>query len=288
MVDRSTAVAAERVPETVPAERSGFYAGTLRRLLDEGVLRREMSALVVCGGPADRDVLVELGFDDVTISNLDGSEQSVQPYRWSVQDAEELSFDDESFDLVAVSAGLHHCRSPHRALLEMYRVAREAVFVLESRDSVLMQAGARLGIVDDYEVTAVAAHHCRAGGVRDTSTPNFVYRWTEREVRKTIASFAPYARHRIRFFHELELPLSVLALRHGRAGTVAGRVLEPLLRLVATVLPSQANLLAFLVQKPDLLRDLQPWMRVEGSLPVVDDGWIRAHTSPPAESSHDR
>ena len=109
--------AADRAACRTP-ERSGFYGRTLHRLLEGGMLRREMSVLVVCGGEADRDVFLGLGFGDVTISNLaGGSDEAVRPYRWAVEDAEQLSYDDESFDLVAVSGGLHHCRSPHRALI---------------------------------------------------------------------------------------------------------------------------------------------------------------------------
>jgi SAM-dependent methyltransferase len=264
-------------------ERSSFYAQTLGRLVEEGVLERSMGVLVVCGGSADRDVFRELGFEDVTVSNLADDATDYSPYRFSVQDAEDLSYGDGSFELVAVSGGLHHCRSPHRALLEMYRVARRAVFVLESRDSALMRAGARLGVVDEYELTAVAAHGFRAGGVRHTSAPNYVYRWTEREVEKTIASNAPHARHRFRYFHELELPFSVLEARHGRLGGAVARIVEPGLRLLTRALPSQANQFAFLVEKPTLPDDLQPWMKLEGGRPVADEGWIRARTAVPTE-----
>jgi SAM-dependent methyltransferase len=277
-------LAAERRPE-----RSSFYERTLRELLDAERLRRDMSVLVVCGGPADRDVLRALGFENVTVSNLAEDEGELYaPYRFSVQDAEDLTYADGAFDLVAVSGGLHHCRSPHRALLEMYRVAREAVFVLESRDSLLMRAAVSLGLVDEYELTAVAAHGFRAGGVRHTSAPNFVYRWTEREVRKAIAANAPHARHRIRFFHELELPFSVLGLRFGTPGEIAARVAEPVLGLVARVFPSQANLFAFLVSKPELPRDLQPWMRQEDGKVVPDEAWIRARMAQLAERSGGR
>jgi SAM-dependent methyltransferase len=271
-------LAAER-----PLERSSFYERTLQGLLDSGRLRRDLSVLVVCGGTADRDVFRELGFEQVTVSNLAEDGADYAPYSFSVQDAEDLSYEDGAFDLVAVSGGLHHCRSPHRGLLEMYRVARKAVFVLESRDSVLMRAGARLGVVDDYEVTAVAAHCFRAGGVRHTSAPNFVYRWTEREVEKTVASNAPHARHRIHYFHELELPFSVLEARHGRLGGAVARFAEPALRLLTRALPSQANLFAFLIEKPTLPDDLQAWMQLEDDLPVANEDWIRARTRVPTE-----
>jgi SAM-dependent methyltransferase len=244
------------------AERESFYRRILGRLLEDGLLRRDMSVLVVAGGPADRDPFQALGFENVTITNVDEAAADVAPYAWARQDAEALDYEDESFDLTVVSAGLHHCRSPHRALLELYRVARVAALALESRDSALMRLAIRFGAVDEYELAAVAAHGLQAGGVANTSTPNYVYRWSEREVEKTVASFAPHARHRIRFFREFELPEALLEADKGaRAGLL--RVAAPVVTGVTKVLPRQANLFAFAIEKPRLPDDLQPWMRVE-------------------------
>jgi ubiquinone/menaquinone biosynthesis C-methylase UbiE len=243
----------------VARERESFYHRVLGRLLEDGLLRRDMSVLVVAGGPADRNAFRAHGFTDVTITNVDEAAADVEPYAWARQDAEALEYEDGSFDLAVVSAGLHHCRSPHRALLELYRVARVAALALESRDSVLMRTAVRFGVVDEYELAAVAAHGLRSGGVENTSTPNYVYRWTEREIEKTIASFAPHARHRIRFFREFELPETVLELDRGRRATLL-RAAAPVVALVARALRSQANLFAFAVEKPDPGRDLQPWM----------------------------
>jgi ubiquinone/menaquinone biosynthesis C-methylase UbiE len=244
------------------AERESFYRRVLGSLLEDGLLRREMSVLVVAGGPADRDAFLAHGFEHVTVTNVDEGAAGVEPYAWARQDAEALDYEDESFDLTVVSAGLHHCRSPHRALLELYRVARVAALALESRDSALMRLAVRLGAVDEYELAAVAAHGLEAGGVANTSTPNYVYRWSEREVEKTVASFAPHARHRIRFFREFELPGALVdADRGARAGLL--RVAAPVVTGVTKVLPRQANLFAFAIEKPRLPADLQPWMRVE-------------------------
>lgn len=245
-------------------ERRSFYRRVLEQLLGEGVVRREMSVLVAAGGPADRDAFHELGFERVTISNVDESvaAEELAPYEWSFQDAEALGYPDGSFDVTVVSAGLHHCRSPHRALLELYRVARVAAVALESRDSSLMRLAVRLGAVDEYELAAVAAHGLRSGGVANSSTPNYVYRWTEREVEKTVASFAPHARHRIRFFREFELPETLVEIDRGARANVL-RLARPVVTGITRVLPSQANLFAFAIEKPRLPDDLQPWMRVE-------------------------
>jgi len=241
--------------------RSSFYRRVLGTLLAEGVIDPSMSVLVSCGGSADRDALASAGFTDVTITNVDssGDDGALAPFGWEHQDAEDLTYEDGSFDVAIVSAGLHHCRSPHRALLELYRVARVAAIALESRDSSLMRLAVRLGAVDDYELAAVAAHGLAAGGVANTSTPNFVYRWTEREVEKTIASYAPHARHRIRFFREFELPDTLIEADRGARAAVL-RLARPAVTGITRVLPSQANLFAFAIEKPDPVRGLQPWM----------------------------
>ncbi len=56
-----------------------------------------------------------------------------------------------------VHAGLHHCGSPHRALLEMYRVARKAAVVFEARDSLMMRSAVALGFTNDFELEAVSS-----------------------------------------------------------------------------------------------------------------------------------
>ena len=243
------------------SERAGFYEKVLRSLLEQGLVGRDARVLVVAGGELDRAVFAACGFTDVTFTNLadDTAER---------QDAEALTYDGDSFDLAVISAALHHCASPHRALLELYRVGRRGLLALEARDSALMRLAQRLGVVDDYELTAVADNDFSSGGVRNTAVPNYVYRWTEREVEKTIASAAPQRRHRFLYFRELELPVSVLEL----GGKRRWRYAAAPLRLVTKVAPSQANLFAFAVFRGEL----QPWMRDEVS-PDVDEIRRRLH-----------
>jgi SAM-dependent methyltransferase len=194
------------------------------------------------------------GFNHVTITNLDDGMSNQR------QDAENLSYDDESFDLVVVHAGLHHCRSPHRALLEMYRVARKCALAFEARDSLLMRAAIRLGLTIDYELEAVTQEGFKSGGMQNGPIPNFNYRWTERDVRDTIASYDPAHQQRIDFFYELRIPV----LRFARTGRpllrLIGLALIPFSRLFVLLAPKQCNEFAFAIRRTG---KLQPWMETE-------------------------
>jgi SAM-dependent methyltransferase len=254
-----------------------FYARTLTRLLDQGLLGRESKVLVVCGGPPDRDVFHQLGFQNVTISNLDvrlkGDEFA--PYGWSFQDAEELKFGDGEFDVVVAHNGLHHCCSPHRGLLEMFRVARRLVVVFEPRDTLLVRLGVRLSFGQEYEVAAVAANGMKFGGVRNTPIPNYVYRWTEREIEKVISTYAPLGRSRLHFFYALRVPEGRLKAMKNRLAAGAVRGLLPLLRIFTAVFPKQTNCFAFAVEKPELPRDLHPWLAMPAGQAVLNEAWVR-------------
>jgi len=257
------------------AERSSFYCQTVEGLIGD-VIAQDSKILIVCGGDVDRDVFARLRFANVTITNLDErlNEDSFPPYQWSLADAEDLPFEDGSFDWGVVSAGLHHCRSPHRALLELYRVSRFGIIGFESRDSAAMRLALNSGLIDAYELVAVAANGMVAGGVANTAVPNYVYRWTEREVEKTIASYAPHRCHEYRYSRELEIPWSVVAAGGGWRARVL-KLLAPAARGVAKLFPSQANLFSFTVIKVQGKGALQPWIEMSDEGPAPNQDWIR-------------
>ena len=253
-----------------------FYLETLQRLLDEGWLRTQDDVLVVAGGDADREVLLAMGFTSATITNLDdrmrGDEYA--PLRWSFEDAEDLSYADNSFDVCVVHQGLHHCRSPHRALLEMYRVARRGVVVFEPQDTALTRLGVRLGVGQEYECAAVADNDLRWGGVQNTDVPNFVYRWTAREVGKTLASYDPTGHPRIRFFYDLRVPGAAAARLRSRPVKAMARVAAPVARAVLRLLPSQANAIAVVADKLDPRTDHHPWLVADEHGARADADWF--------------
>ena len=163
--------------------------------------------LVVCGGSADAEVLSGLGFGRVLITNIDPSyDEEIDAYPCVRADAENLAFRDGEFDLVIVHAGLHHCASPHRALLEMYRVAKKAAIVLEARESLLMRLAVRLGFTNDFELESVTSHGLESGGMRNGPIPNLNYRWLELEVIKVVRAADPAYVESIRFFYGPRLP----------------------------------------------------------------------------------
>jgi SAM-dependent methyltransferase len=237
-----------------------------RQVVNEILHDRSASLLVVCGGPGDRKLLSDLGFLDVTITNLSLDSNLYSPYKFACEDAEDLSFPDGAFDYVVVHAGLHHCQSPHRALLEMYRTCRRGALVFEARDSFLVRLASRLGLSNDYEIQAVARGN---RGMRDTCYPNYIYRWTEREVHKAIRSHAPHVIPRIRFFYGLSIP----DWRHGSlARRAVLRMLLPIAWLLRMLAPKQGNLFAIYIAKEP---DLQPWLRLQSGKVTFDPAWKR-------------
>lgn len=260
-------------------QRREFYAETLEKLIEHQLLSPGMSVLAVCAGKRDRDVFHDLGFRRVTISNLDSriSGDEFAPFEWSYQDAEAISFPSGSYDWVVAHSGLHHCHSPHRALLEMYRVARRGALVYEPRDTALVRLGIRLNFGQDYEVAAVALNSLKFGGVRNTSIPNYIYRWSEREIEKTLRSHAPTVVPRVHYFYALRVPRERLDAMRNRLVAGSLKVLLPFIRLMTALFPKQCNNFAFAVEKPQLERDLHPWLALKGDHPEVDEAWVAQH-----------
>ena len=69
------------------------------------------------------DTLLKVGFDRKFINSF------------SAENAENLSFENESFDYVYCKESFHHFARPYAALYEMYRVAKKGVVLTEPRDT---------------------------------------------------------------------------------------------------------------------------------------------------------
>ena len=233
--------------------------------------------LIVGGGENDSAVLLQLGFQNVVVSNLDSRVKGDEftPYQWSYQDAEDLTYDDSEFDFVVVHAALHHCRSPHRALLEMYRVAKKGVIAFESRDSLLMRLLEKLNFTPTYEHAAVYFNDGKYGGVNNTEIPNYIYRWTEREIEKTINSYSPYSNHIFRYKYSNDVPATSGLERNSTIKSFIIVIVKPIYTLFSLIFPQQQNLFAFYVQKYSPEQGLHPWLTLSESGIKFNHDWAR-------------
>lgn len=243
--------------------RIPFVTSVLKKLISQDILSLEDSVLCVCADKSEQAVFLGLGFKRVTIANADVRQRGGDyiPYDWSFQDSQQLTFKDRSFDVVFVSDGLHHCRSPHKALVEMVRTARKAVVVFESRDNLLMRVANRFGLSPEYELEAVICNNWIFGGMDNTAVPNYIYRWTEREFSKTVNSFLPHGPNRYHYFYALNLPYEVAKMSGSAMRLLLMNLARPFVWLLTLVAPGQCNSFCMVAQLPQLPRDLWPWLR---------------------------
>jgi len=258
-----------------------FYRETVSKLVAEGALDPALPTLVVAGGPNDRQVLLDAGFTDVTISNLDerlvGHEFA--PFKWAYLDTEALAVEPGQYAQIIEHMGLHHCASPHRGLLEMYRCAGQSVLVFENRDSLAMALATRIGFVPVFELEAVAGNDYRYGGYRNTAVPNAVYRWTEHEIGKILASYDPAVEVPIRYFYGLRLPHHRIRMIGNPLKRAVFRAALAPFTLLAKLFPRQMNEFAFFIDKR--ASKPRPWIDAEtGTLTRAywgKDGWKDPH-----------
>jgi hypothetical protein len=89
------------------------------------------------------------------------------------------------------------------------------VLAFVSRDSFLMRFLEKFNLTQVYEHAAVNYNNGKYCGRNNTEIPNFVYRWTEREIEKIIQTYAPYYKHRIKYRYGTAFP-STLELESQR------------------------------------------------------------------------
>ena len=226
-----------------------FYGKVVRDLICD-----KNASILVCGAQLeDRDVFRDLGLSNVLLSGMDDREFDYAPYKWVKMNAESLSFPDGSFDYVVIHTALHHTQSPHRVLTEMYRVGKKGILAFEGPDTFLVRIAEKYGLTQKYEVAGTYP----GNGVNGTDIPNYIYRWTEREIEKTINTYAPSFRHKFIYKYGSLYPdgpdLSV-------AKRIIIKTLRPFYYLFVKIFPRQQNQLAFFVEKPGIPDSLYPWL----------------------------
>lgn len=124
------------------------------------------------GAGMDAWRLLQAGFKDVLATDLDDTvlrqtKENGQITNFSIENAEALSFADNSFDFILCKEALHHMSRPYAAIYEFFRVARYGVVVIEPQDP----------WVDWPCRMDVTSPHYEAVG-------NYVYQYSMRELEK--------------------------------------------------------------------------------------------------------
>ena len=159
---------------------------------------------------------------------------------------------------------LNSIRGLHRPVKGWLRSIREALG-MSGR-----QLADRIGLTEAYEV----AGNFSGAGVNGTDIPNYIYRWTEREVEKTIKTYAPHMDHTFEYRYSSHYPDG-----HGFNAfmKVIVKLLKPAYLMLKVLFPKQQNHFAFFVHKPIVPGDLKPWLSYDediGDIKINRD-WIK-------------
>ena len=153
--------------------------------------------LLISGSIHEIQILRDLGYKNFSITYHDEKEEkNLQKFGFEIDknlfqaDIRNLEFKNQTFEYVVTNATLHHVDLPHKAITEMYRVAKKGVLIIESNDSLIMQIACKFKLAEEFEVSSIDLKN-NSGGLLDTGVPNYVYRWTEREVIKILKSYDP-------------------------------------------------------------------------------------------------
>ena len=172
--------------------RWNFYIKNFKNFID-----KNSNFLLISASLYEVKILKDLGYLNFSITYHDedeknqfldfGFKENINLFKSDLRD---LTFKDKSFDYTITNATIHHIDLPHKAITELYRVAIKGVLVIESTDSLIMRLATKIKLAEEFEVSSVNEDK-NIGGLLDTAIPNYVYRWTEKEILKLLKSFDP-------------------------------------------------------------------------------------------------
>ena len=237
-------------------KRFEFYKYNILKYLD-----KNSKILVVGSGEDDFNLFKNNKFKNFTCSNLGGKEINGNTFKQlDINNINEL---DESYDYVVAHACIHHCSKPHNGILEMYRVAKKGVLVIESKDSFLMKLMIALNFAEKYELSAISSsdEFGDQGGVDNTSIPNYIYRWTEHEIEKLVNSYNPRYKHIIDFNYRFNYENFLLKFNNKIINTFIQFFLKLLMSALQLIITKQGNLFSFFINKEESKKLKHHWIK---------------------------
>tara|TARA_B110000027_G_scaffold132407_1_gene158510 strand:+ start:1595 stop:2314 length:720 start_codon:yes stop_codon:yes gene_type:complete len=223
-------------------------------------LNKESKILVVGSGLNDYQIFQEAGFSNVVFSNFNGTK--INNINFKQIDINNIDEKDHSYDYVVAHACIHHCSKPHSGILEMYRVSKNGVLVIESRDSWLMRVMIKFKLAEEYELSAInnEDEFGDHGGVDNTNIPNYVYRWTEIEVKKLINSYNPKYKHTIKFDYKYDYENILNKIKNKNVHRKISFLLLSLTKVLDIFLRKQGNLFSFFIDRKESEKSKHSWI----------------------------
>jgi len=209
--------------------RENFYSEKVLKYIKN----KNAQILVLGAGSLDQKVFLELGYKNVTFSNIGNSiEKKINFY----ENIHDIKLKDNSYEYCIAHACIHHSSKPHLAILELFRVCSKGSLIIEANDSFISRIACKLKLSEEYELSAVKKN-ITTGGVDNTSIPNYVYRWTEREIIKLMKSFRPDLKHIIFFDYGSHIKFT------------QSKIIKIFFNVFFLIFPKQKNLLSIYINK---------------------------------------
>jgi len=209
-------------------------------------INKNSNFLLISGSLNEIKILKELGYLNFSVTYHDVNDLKAlinEGFQLNKNlfnsDLRNLKFKDKNFDHVVTNATLHHVDQPHKAITEMYRVAKKGVLIIESNDSLAMRLACKLNIAEEFEVSSINPEK-KTGGLLDTGIPNYVYRWTEREIIKILKSYDPQHINFVKFTYDNDLT-------NIKSSKFFVRFMKPLIKLFFYVFKKQQNCMSIFI-----------------------------------------
>ena len=225
--------------------RFEFYQNQILKFLN-----RDKSILVLGASSDEANLFHKLQFKKITLSNINlsqlkgGKKYNFKKVKIDFRNLYKIK--NNSYDYVVVHASIHHTSKPHNILLEMYRIAKLGVLIVESNDSFIMRLAVKLNFSEDFEKSALN-YKTYVGGVDGSHVPNYVYRWTEREIKKLFYSYQPDKKINVIFNYQNNIYNENLSDSFLKKIIIV--ISYVFLKIIFILFPKQQNLMSIYIDK---------------------------------------
>ena len=189
--------------------RWDFYRKTILKYMS-----KSSKILVIGASLKEVKIFYENNFENVTFGFYDEDELNVieftefeKKFNFLKIDCRKINFCSNFFDFTFTHATIHHIDLPHLAITELFRVAKVGTLIIEGNDSFIMKLACKFNFSENFELSAI---HDEKGGLLNSNVPNYIYRWTETEIKKLLNSYKPQIISKIDFQYSFDFFNSAL------------------------------------------------------------------------------